>query len=307
MNCNKPFDSLTFAQGNTERRKNNKKKSAPSKYKEPDLKKIIACALNEDIGSGDITTEALIPEGKFVKAVFLTKEPCVACGLSIAQTIFRTHDKFIQFKPLVKEGAFVKKGKILAIISGPAKSILTAERVALNFLTHLCGVATVTRKFAEAVKPRRVKIMDTRKTLPGLRLLQKYAVRIGGGFNHRSSLDEMAMIKDNHLKIIKSYKHLKSNPKIKRYQIECEVKSLKEFKEALDLKPAIIMLDNMSIREMKTAVLINRKAKHPALLEASGSITIKNVKRVASTGVDTISVGALTHSVDSSDISLEIL
>jgi nicotinate-nucleotide pyrophosphorylase (carboxylating) len=274
--------------------------------KEFELRDIIKRALKEDIGRKDITSEALIPANKSVKAVILAKEECVICGLGQARLTFKTQDKNIRFQPLVSEGDFIRKGKVIARISGRARSILTAERVALNFLSLLSGIATTTRKFVHAVRPYKARIIDTRKTIPGLRLLEKYAVRIGGGFNHRLSLDEMALVKDNHLKVIKGYKCLRSLERIKRnYQLELEAKNLREFKQALSLKPDIIMLDNMSIQDMKKAAAIRNKSK--VRLEASGGITLKNAKKIASTGVDTISVGALTHSVSSVDISLEII
>jgi nicotinate-nucleotide pyrophosphorylase (carboxylating) len=177
----------------------------------------------------------------------------------------------------------------------------------LNFLSLLSGIATKTRAYVDKVKPYKAKILDTRKTIPGLRELEKYAVRIGGGFNHRFSLDEMVLIKDNHLKIIGSYNKLKCGLRIEGHKIELEVKNLKEFKGALKLKPDMIMLDNMSIKDVRKAVLIKQQARHKTLLEASGGITLKNVRKIAAAGVETISVGALTHSVGSVDISLEIL
>jgi len=274
--------------------------------REPDLKNIIAIALKEDIGEQDITTKTFIPKNKQIKAMLLTKEACVICGLGVAQAVFKTQDKKIKFKPLVKEGVRVSKGRKIAVISGKAQSILTAERTALNFLSHLSGITTKTRCFVKRILPYKTKIIDTRKTIPGLRLLEKYAVRIGGGFNHRFSLDEMIMIKDNHLKIIGSYTKLRCH-RVKKYKLELEVNNLKEFKEALGLHPDIIMLDNMSIKEMKCAVLLKKLAKSKILLEASGNITMDNIRKVASTGVNTISIGGLTHSVDSIDISLEIL
>lgn len=278
-----------------------------------ELRDIIKRTLEEDIGRRDITTESIIPQNVFVKAVILAKEDCVICGLGEAALTFRLQDKNIRFKPLVREGDFIKKGKVIARICGRARSILTAERVALNFLSLLSGAATTTRKFVNAVKPYKAKIVDTRKTIPGLRLLEKYAVRIGGGFNHRLSLDEMVLVKDNHLKIIRGYKRLGGLENVRRnYQVELEVRNLKEFKEALKLKPDIIMLDNMNIEDIKRAVRLRNNLssdpRHPMpKLEASGGIGLKNVKKIASTGVDTISVGALTHSVNSVDISLEII
>jgi len=278
--------------------------------KEADIKDILINALAEDIGARDITTDAVIPADRFVNAYLLAKEDCVICGLGEAKVVFELKDKRIKFIPLAKEGAWVKKGGTIARISGKARSILTAERVALNFLSFLSGIATATREYVEAVKPSKVKIVDTRKTIPGLRILEKYAVRIGGGFNHRLSLDEMVMVKDNHLKVIGGHKKLTQLGR--RYKSEIEVEGLAGFKDALKLNPDIIMLDNMSIKNMKKAVSIrnnlslktNRTAPK---LEASGNITLKNVKKVASCGVDMISVGALTHSVKSVDISLEIL
>jgi len=274
--------------------------------KDLDIRGIVAFALKEDIGAKDITTEMLIPRNKFVKAILIAKEDCLVCGLSLASLVFKLQDKNIKFKPLISEGKLVKKGRVIARIQGRAKSILPAERVALNFLSFLSGIATKTRRFVEEVKPYKVKIMDTRKTIPGLRLLEKYAVRIGGGFNHRLSLDEMILVKDNHLKIIKGYQGLFRFSRGCR--VELEVKTLKEFQRALKLKPDIIMLDNMSLKDIKQAVRIKNSLPHPIpKLEASGGITLRNVKQVASTGVDMISIGDLTHSVDSVDISLEIL
>lgn len=281
------------------------------------LKHIFIKALREDIGNKDITTELIIPRNKFVKSVLLAKGDCVICGLTVVSCIFKLIDKSIKFEPLVKEGDFVKKGRKIARVSGSARSILTAERVALNFLSILCGVSTKTREYVRAIKPYKAKIIDTRKTIPGLRLLEKYAVRIGGGFNHRMCLDEMVLIKDNHIKVMGDRLWVIGSKVIKnkipsKVRIEIEVKNLKEFKNALKLNPNTIMLDNMSIEDMKRAVKIRN---HPSpntyhltpKLEASGGITLKNVKKVASTGVDMISIGALTHSVASVDISLEIL
>ncbi len=274
---------------------------------------IVKTALKEDIGKRDITTELAIPKDKLTRAILLTKEDCVVCGLDIAKRVFKEKDKKIQFKPKFLDGQQVKKGKVLAKIEGRARSILTAERVALNFLSLLSGIATKTREYIEAIKPHKIKIMDTRKTIPGLRELQKYAVRVGGGHNHRLKLDEMVLIKDNHLKVIKDYTGLPAVLRgIKGYRVELEVKNLKEFKEALKIKPDIIMLDNMSIKDIKMAVMIKRESRQSAkadktLIEASGGINLKNVRKIAACGVDIISVGDLTHSVKSVNISLEVL
>ncbi|MFH1441147.1 MAG: carboxylating nicotinate-nucleotide diphosphorylase [Candidatus Omnitrophota bacterium] len=270
---------------------------------------LVQLALKEDLGKKDITTQLLIPKDKTVRVILLAKQDLVACGLQFAREAFTLTDSNIKFIPLVKEGEQVKKGKILARIQGKACSILTAERVALNFLSLMSAITTKTRKFTQAVKPYKTRIVDTRKTIPGLRLLQKYAVRIGGGFNHRFSLDEMIMVKDNHLHILGSYRNMKKLDN--RYKVELEVDNLKQFKEALELKPDIIMLDNMPVKDIKKAVVLRnslKKSRQPApQLESSGGITLKNIRKIASTGVDMISIGGLTHSIDSVDISLEII
>ena len=276
-----------------------------------DTKYIIKRALREDIGKQDITTATIIPKNKYAKAILLAKENCVICGLGIAKEVFKTQDKNIKFKAQVLEGQKIKKGKIIARIFAKAQSILIAERVALNFLNLLSGIATKTRAYVDKVKPYKVKILDTRKTIPGLRELEKYAVRIGGGFNHRLRLDEMILIKDNHLKVTKGYQRLLKVTK--GYLVEIEVKNLREFKEAIKAKPDIIMLDNMNPKNIRQAVKIRNSqlptpnSKLPTKLEASGRINLKNVKNIAATGVDMISIGELTHSVNSADISLEIL
>jgi len=264
------------------------------------LKLIIKTALAEDIGSGDITTRLLIPKNKIIQAKIIAKENFLLCGLDIAREVFKTIDKSINFKKKIKEGSRVQKNDVIAIICGKASGILSAERVALNFLSLLSAIATKTRKFVKAVAPYKVKILDTRKTIAGLRILQKYAVRTGGGYNHRFSLDEMILIKDNHLKVNNGC--IKLPKESKRYEIEIESQNLKEFKRAVILNPDIIMLDNMSIRDIKKAV----KLKKAALLEVSGGINLSNIKKYASTGIDLISIGELTDSVKSVDISLDI-
>jgi nicotinate-nucleotide pyrophosphorylase (carboxylating) len=277
--------------------------------KKSQLKKLIKQALREDIGKKDITTRMIIPKNKLVKAILLAKQDGIICGLEISALVFKAMDKKIKFKPLVKEGQKIRCGKVIARLRGKAQSILTAERVALNFLSLLSGIATKTRAFVDKVKPYRVKIMDTRKTIPGLRILEKYAVRVGGGFNHRFRLDEMVLIKDNHLKVTQGYLNL---PKFtKNYPFEIEVKNLKEFKQALKLKPAVIMLDNLSPKQIQKAVQIRNNAAKKAFpyrpkLEASGGINLENIRKIAATGVEMISIGDLTHSVNSVDISLEI-
>ncbi len=273
-------------------------------------------ALKEDIASQDVTSNLLIDNKLKCKARLSAKQDGVICGLEIVKIVFLTLDKSIKFIPCVKDGSFVKNGKVLATISGAARSILTGERVSLNFLSHLSGIATKTRDFVNKVRPYKTKILDTRKTLPGLRALQKYAVRCGGGVNHRMSLSDQILIKDNHLSVLRSaYSVQRIIEKAKQMnlngkKIEIEVDNLKKFKEALKAKPDIIMLDNLTLREIREAVIIKRTT-HYALrttkLEVSGNVTLSNVRSIAKTGVDMISIGSLTHSSPSLDISLEII
>jgi len=282
-------------------------------FNQNEIKKMIIAALKEDIGKRDITTDRLIPEKKKIKALLLAKEDFIVSGLEIAALSFKTYDKNIKFKSLVKEGGSIKKGRPLAVITGKARSILIAERVALNFLSLLSGISTKTKKFVLAVKPYKVKILDTRKTIPGLRMLEKYAVRMGGGYNHRSRLDEMVLIKDNHLEIMGNKLRAADFAELRKelprgMKIEVEVENLAQFKAALKLYPDIVMLDNMPSKEMKKAVQIrnNLPGQLRPIIEASGGISLSNVKQAASTGIDLISIGDLTHSFDSVDISLEI-
>jgi nicotinate-nucleotide pyrophosphorylase (carboxylating) len=274
------------------------------------LENIIRHALIEDIGRGDITTQLTIPKDKEIKAKIIAKEDFLLCGVIVAEKVFKTVDPSIKFEQKIKEGKQVKAKKTIAVISGKASSILTAERVALNLLSLLSGIATKTREFVKEIKPFKTKITDTRKTMPGLRELQKYAVRIGGGHNHRIRLDEMILIKDNHIKATDGYSKLPSFPP--GYKIEIETQNLEEFKHALYFKPDIIMLDNMPIDQIKEAIKIRNstefKSHHsPTRLEASGGIYLDNIKKYAATGVDIISVGELTDSVKSVDVSLEVV
>jgi nicotinate-nucleotide pyrophosphorylase (carboxylating) len=264
------------------------------------LNALIKQFLLEDIGEQDITTALCIEKNKKIRVKIIAKENFIVCGVLIAKQVFKSIDPGLKFKPLLKEGAYVKNKQTIAIISGPARSILTAERVSLNLLALLSGIATKTHKFVSKIHPFKTKITDTRKTLPGLRLLQKYAVRIGGGYNHRMRLDEMILIKDNHIQAAHKCISLLKIPEGEK--IEIEAQNLGEFKKALQLKPAIIMLDNMKISDIKKAIAI----PHPdTKLEVSGGINLKNIRKYAATGVDIISVGELTDSVASVDISLD--
>ena len=273
-------------------------------------KLIIKRALKEDIGRGDITTQLSIPKDIAIQAKIIAKEDFLLCGINLACVVFKTVDPNLKFKPQIKEGRQVFNKNTLAIISGKANSILTAERVALNLLSLLSGIATKTNKFVQKIEPFKTKITDTRKTIAGLRQLQKYAVRIGAGYNHRMRLDEMILIKDNHLKIMGDYSRLPRVPP--GCKIEIEIQNLKEFVRVLSFKPDIIMLDNMKIRDILKAVKIRNSFKFNGrrlftALEASGGIHLGNVKKYAATGVEIISIGELTDSIESVDISLEVL
>jgi nicotinate-nucleotide pyrophosphorylase (carboxylating) len=274
------------------------------------LDSLIKHALFEDIGNGDITTQLTIPKDKAVKAVLVAKEDFLVCGIGVIERVFNLIDKDITFEPLVHEGHVVKKGKSVARMGGKAHGILSAERVGLNILSLLSGIASKTREYVTRIEPYKTKITDTRKTLPGLRALQKYAVRVGGGFNHRMGLDEMILIKDNHLQVMNGYKALPKVPK--GYKIEIEVQNLAEFTHALRFKPDVIMLDNMDLADIKKAVEVRNNtvfnSHHPTTkLEVSGGINLDNVKQMAATGVDIISIGDLTHNVRSVDISMDIV
>jgi nicotinate-nucleotide pyrophosphorylase (carboxylating) len=276
---------------------------------ETHIREIIRRALDEDIQTGDVTTQAVIPDEVFGKGKFLVKANGVVAGLNIAEQVFKIVDDKIVYKVLICDGEKVNVGEIVAEFEGKASSILTAERTALNFLQRMSGIATLTNSFMEKIKHTKAKILDTRKTVPGLRLLDKEAVRLGGGKNHRIGLFDMFLIKDNHIEIAGSITKAidacrkfqqKKNSELK---IEVETKNLEEVKEALTCSVDIIMLDNFRTEMMKKAVLIiNGKC----LVEASGNVNLDNVKEIAETGVDFISVGALTHSVNALDISLEV-
>jgi len=269
------------------------------------IKKKILQALREDIGKEDVTTFATIPESTVLYGEFLAKESGVISGLDIAESTFRSLNKKIEFKSIVKNGSLIKKDQIIATIKGNGRTLLMGERTALNFLQRMSGIATTTKDYVEAVKNTKAIILDTRKTVPGLRIFDKQAVRDGGGKNHRFGLFDMFLIKDNHIaatgSITKSIEAArKCNAKL---LIEVEVKNHNELKEALMQKPDRIMLDNMNIEQIRNAVKFVA-GKIP--LEVSGGVNLTTVSEIAKTGVDYISVGALTHSVKALDISLEI-
>ncbi len=281
---------------------------------------IIKAALKEDIGKGDITTTALVDKFLSSRATIIAKEDCVVCGLTIAEWTMAQVDYSVRFKPNCNDGDFVGKDKELAFLEGHVSSILRAERTMLNFFEFLSGIATKTKTFVDKVKPYGVKVMDTRKTYPLLRYLEKYAVSAGGGANHRMGLYDQVLIKDNHIKAISyqlsavskrpSLKELVEMARRKNIRgtiIEIEVADTAEFQDALQGKPDIIMLDNMTPKDVKACVEIRRMSKTKAMLEVSGGINIDNIDQYASAGIDMISVGVLTHSVKSIDVSLEIV
>jgi len=273
------------------------------------IDRIVREALEEDIGQGDITTDALIDSAVKVKGEFIAREDFVLAGFEVAKRAFTLLDPEAKFTSSYKEGDWVHKGEVyyFALVEGRASTLLKAERVALNFLQHTCAIATLTRRFVEAVKDLPVKILDTRKTTPGLRHLDKYAVWIGGGKNHRYNLSDGVLIKDNHLSITKGVTQTILSLRGKAPflgKVEIEVKNLSQLKEALEVGADVIMLDNMGVEEVREAV---QMAKGRTLLEVSGGITLDNVRQYATTGVDCISVGALTHSAPWIDISFIIV
>lgn len=273
----------------------------------PQVLQKIKMALEEDIGTGDLTTESLIDNDQISQGVIKVKEEGVVAGLEVAELVFSILDDEIEFEACVEEGARVKAGSKIAEISGATASLLTAERVALNFLQRMSGIATATKKFSDLVADFGVRIVDTRKTTPSLRILEKAAVRLGGAFNHRQGLYDAVMIKDNHLAAVESLgtavDKVRNNVS-HTVKIEVETETLEQVEEALAAKVDIIMLDNMKTKLMKEAVeLINGRA----IVEASGGINASTVVEVAKTGVDIISVGALTHSSNSLDISFDLV
>ncbi len=280
------------------------------------VRPIVRMALKEDVEKGDVTTRLTIPKGRKAKGVIRAKEKGIIAGLPAAALAFKTVNKKVIFKVKVKEGEKVKKEQVIAEVTGDARSILTAERTALNFLQRLSGIATLTNQFVKKVKPYKTKIFDTRKTTPGLRYLEKYAVRCGGGYNHRMGLWEMVLIKDNHLKIVQSPKSkVQSLKEIvkdirkripKGMKIEVEAKNLREVKEAAKAGVDIIMLDNMDLKTMRRAVRLIKVQGPKSKVEVSGQVSLKNVRKIAKTRVDRISIGALTHSAKALDISLDI-
>jgi nicotinate-nucleotide pyrophosphorylase (carboxylating) len=274
------------------------------------IEEIIDRALAEDLGKGDVTSAALITGDRRGTGLIVAKKEGILAGINVAKQVFHRVDPELKVDFLLEDGARIKPGNKVADVSGSIASILKAERVALNFLQHLSGIASETNNYVEAVKGLPVRIMDTRKTTPGLRSLEKHAVKVGGGDNHRMSLGDGILIKDNHLAALRSQglsikeivaKARQNSPQ--RMPVEVEVGTVLEALEAVEAGADTVMLDNMNLEDMRKAV----KSIHGrALIEASGGITLDNVRAVAETGVDFISIGALTHSARALDISLEL-
>lgn len=274
-------------------------------FNNPQVEQIITLALNEDIGTGDITTLSTIPEDKTATGRFVAKEDMIICGIDLAKHIFGRVDPSIEMKANFKDGDAVKKGDVIAVVSGNAQNVLTGERTALNFMQRLTGIATRTHASVAEVAGTNAKITDTRKTTPGLRVLEKYAVRVGGGTNHRFNLADGVLIKDNHIAVSGGIKNAVKNARAvipHTLKIEVEVETKEQLAEALDAGADIIMLDNMSNDLMRECVGI---VAGRALVEASGNMGEKSLRKVAETGVDIISIGALTHTVKAADISLK--
>jgi len=290
----------------------------------PQIEEIIDRALAEDLGKGDVTTEALIPGDQQGTGLIVAKEEGILAGIEAAKQVFLRVDPELKVRILLEDGARVKPGSKVAKVSGSIASILKAERVALNFLQRLSGIASETNRYVARVGGLPVRIMDTRKTTPGLRSLEKYAVSVGGGRNHRMNLSDGILIKDNHLVALRSQglniKEIiakarqnaplslrgakrRSNLQARQTQVEVEVRTVSEASEAVEAGADIIMLDNMNPEDMREAV---KSINGRALIEASGGITLDNVRAVAETGVDFISIGALTHSARALDISLDL-
>jgi len=272
------------------------------------VRAVIQRALDEDLGTGDVTSQWTLPADCSLRGEFLVKAAGVIAGLEVVAAVFELVDARVAFRPLVADGQAMSAGALAGVVEGPGVALLSAERTALNFLQRMSGIATATRRFVDAVRGTRAVILDTRKTAPGLRLLDKWAVRLGGGENHRMGLYDMVLIKDNHIAgaggITAAVAGVRAH-NAAGLLVEVEVKSLAELDEALALRPAVdrILLDNMSLETLRRAVQV---AAGRVPLEASGGVSLDSVAHIAATGVDFISAGALTHSVRALDISLDV-
>jgi len=272
----------------------------------PEISECIKCALAEDIGTGDVTTDTIVPARAFLRGRIVARQDGVVAGLEVANHVLLELNQRIRFASKVEDGSTVTRGAVLAELEGPARALLTGERTALNFLGRMSGIATLTRQFVDAVASTKAVILDTRKTAPGMRTTDKLAVRLGGGQNHRTGLFDMVLIKDNHIDFAGSITNAVQRVRASQtpLKIEVETRTLDHVREALALGVQRILLDNMSLEMMREAVSI---CAGRAKLEASGNVTLDNVLEVACTGVDYISVGALTHSPRVFDASLEFV
>lgn len=267
---------------------------------------MVRAALREDLGrAGDVTSQALVPEDQEWKAKLVTREDTIVAGLAFAESSFRQMSVDINFTPACRDGAAVEKGTVLAYISGPAIPMLTAERTALNFMTHFCGIATLTNRYVKAVEPYETKVCCTRKTTPGLRVAEKYAVRAGGGSNHRFGLDDSVLIKDNHIAVVGDIRETITRARQSvghMVKVEVEVDSIDQLKEIMDMPIDAVLLDNMTQVQLAQAVqLVGGKF----ITEASGGVNLETINSIAATGVDIVSVGALTHSAPHMDLALD--
>lgn len=272
---------------------------------------LIGLALTEDLGTnGDRTTAALIPADQTATAAFISRGEGVIAGLPIAAMVMSRVDTQLRLDFTIPEGSRVARGQTIGTVTGLLRSILIAERTALNFLQRLSGIATLTRRFADAVAGTRAAILDTRKTLPGWRLLDKYAVRCGGGVNHRMGLYDAILIKDNHIagvggNLVEAVRRARTYPGNAGLPVEIEVETLDQLEKVLHATPEIVLLDNMTLEQMRQAVAFRDRLSPTVKLEASGGVTLQSVRSIAETGVDRISIGALTHSAPALDIALD--
>lgn len=277
---------------------------------EGDIDAFLKSAIQEDLGPRDLTS-SLIPPGTHIKADAIFKERAVLCGLPIAERIFRIIDRNVRFLPVANEGEFIEQGRAVFYVEGDARSILSSERLALNILGRLSGIATVTKQFVDKISNTKAKILDTRKTTPLLRKLERYAVRTGGGTNHRFGLFDGVLIKDNHLATIRNTPagivRLAKQRMTKNISIGIEVKNLEGFESILHSEPHYILLDNFCTENLVKAVEIRNATNPLVMLEASGGVNLETVEAIAATGIDRISIGFLTHSVKNIDISMNLI
>jgi len=271
------------------------------------VRKLVRDALREDLGSGDVTTDSTVRAGSRTDARLRLKEPAVIAGLEVFETVFATHDPGVKVAWSVKEGRTLKPGRLLARVRGRTRSILTCERLALNLLQRMSGIATITRRFADQVKGTGVKVIDTRKTTPGLRMIEKYAVRVGGGLNHRPRLSDLALIKDNHIAAAGGIRQAVERVRRSRTRVpvEVEVGPDVDLDQLAGLDIDIVMLDNWPVRRLPRAIRTVKGLESRPLVEISGGIRLETVRKIAMCGPDFISVGYLTHSAQAIDISLD--